>query len=791
MARWGWRDWILAGAFGPFWALCFALSLWDGLSHPQGNPTIFASVDGPGAYPVVVAVRPEEPNLQPGDRLVSMGGEDLKGVTYFEFRARFNDLRLSEADSQLAYERDGERRTASLPVTVPTFRWWAGLLCSLAFAITSFLVLLRARSWHLRRRFFAGAMPWAILTASSFTEAGGAFSTVGGFTRLGAVTLGTTIAVRNAFEWTESGRRAARPWQLGTAYLIGGLYVLAYIQHGWSPFPIRIRPVTNLVMLAYCIVTLYAFTWVSRQSDAGERRRIRWVVYGFAISMVALAASSIAQVLSPMSEVRLLVGTLSALAGIAVPAGLLISILFYDYLDVDRLITGTAAAGVLLAALGATAFAAVPPLSDAIGASLSSDPRNVQLVISMALAALLVPGYQTLSRRFDAWLFPQREALEHGFDQLLEALSRCRGAGELTRIAGESIDRLLQPESIVTYAREEDVFTPVFVRGRAVPPAFDANSPLVTALQGRTGPLVAGNLVRSGEAELSPFDRAALETLDVATIGPTHRRGNLVAFQCLGPKRSGDIYTATDLALLSAVSSKVADLLDRFDDEAVLTEARQMQSALRRYVPGAVAEGLVRGEELPMGEQEVSVLFVDIRGYVRLAEGLDPGEIFSTVNQYTEKVSNVVQSHGGCVVEFNGDGMMAVFGAPKPLDDKEACAVAAAREVVTALERSEISVGIGIATGSAFVGDIQSADRHIWSVIGNTTNLAARLQALTRKLDAAIAVDAATRSAAGPACRGFLMHADVRIRGRSEPLDVFALPLQGRSGPPARLSAVR
>jgi class 3 adenylate cyclase len=109
--------------------------------------------------------------------------------------------------------------------------------------------------------------------------------------------------------------------------------------------------------------------------------------------------------------------------------------------------------------------------------------------------------------------------------------------------------------------------------------------------------------------------------------------------------------------------------------------------------------------------------------------------------------------------------------------------VAAAREVIAKLETRELSVGIGVATGTAYVGDIQSVDRRIWSVVGNTTNLAARLQVLTRDLDAAIAVDAATRQRARAACTGFQLHPAQRIRGRSDPIDVFALPLAAQFAP--------
>jgi adenylate cyclase len=211
-----------------------------------------------------------------------------------------------------------------------------------------------------------------------------------------------------------------------------------------------------------------------------------------------------------------------------------------------------------------------------------------------------------------------------------------------------------------------------------------------------------------------------------------------------------------------------------------------MQDALRRYVPGAIAEQLTRGAELASGEREVSVLFVDIRGYTGFAESRRAEEIFSTVNRYTRTVSEVVQRHAGSVVEFNGDGMMAVFGAPRELAHKERAAVEAGREIVTVVGALEVdgarlSVGVGIATGAAFVGNIQAVDRMIWSAIGNTTNLAARLQGLTRELDAAVVIDRTTWERAQPAAADFETRTGVPIRGRRQTQDVYALLLSSAS----------
>src|SRR5215472_16817925 len=284
---------------------------------------------------------------------------------------------------------------------------------------------------------------------------------------------------------------------------------------------------------------------------------------------------------------------------------------------------------------------------------------------------------------------------------------------------------------------------------------------------------------------LLPADRAVLDSLGAAVLVPIHRGDMIAVFLCLGQKRSGDIYTATDLTLLTAVAEKVSTELRRFDEAEIGLEVRAISDALRRYVPEPIAAQIVCGRNLEARESQVSVLFVDIRGYATYAEDKSAAEVFSTVNRYTETVSRIVRAHGGTVVEFNGDGMMAVFGAPAPLAQKERAAVAASREIVFSVRSLELGahreqpleVGVGIATGKAFVGNIQSIDRLIWSAIGDTSNLAARLQGLTRELNAAVVIDEATRTGADDAAADFERHEGVPIRGRRQTADIYVLPL--------------
>jgi adenylate cyclase len=213
----------------------------------------------------------------------------------------------------------------------------------------------------------------------------------------------------------------------------------------------------------------------------------------------------------------------------------------------------------------------------------------------------------------------------------------------------------------------------------------------------------------------------------------------------------------------------------------MIRHGRELRQKLARYVPGPIADRLERGQDIQARERDVTILFADIRSYTPYAESRDAEEIFSMVSRYTETVSAIVLRHGGHVVEFHGDGLMAVFGAPDALARKEEAAVAAALEIVDAVpllseEGTRLEVGVGAATGPAFVGNIESTDRLIWGAIGNTTNLAARMQGLTRDLDASIAIENVTYERAGARGAGFQRHPDVLIRGRSEPFLVWSLP---------------
>jgi class 3 adenylate cyclase len=768
-------DRILLAVWLPVWAFAFFESARH-FDQPIGLcPVEVAGAAGEDGFPAVTGerrwVQQHAAELRPGDRLLRFGEVELRGASSLDVFLRFAVAARGAASVPLVYERDGATLAAQLPANPARFlRTW--LVVSLIYAAVALLLLWRAPSSPMVRAFFQAFMAAAVLFAASPDDRL-AVAVEGAALGL-TCTLSLLAFQRFPLDAPLGGWARAWPW------LFLALAPFHTSRFG-APLPPRVaEPVALAGVFAFFVTLLALTTRNYRLSDAIGRRQLRWVLFG--IYLAALPPMLTATLVAIDSRWTAAYALNLAAAG-AIPLSLLIAVVRTNLFDVDRLISGAASYNVLLLVALSAGLVLVPQLGDLAAQRLHLDAGASRLAVAVLLTALVLPTQRALRPLLERIFFRERWDVDHGIALLIRQIHDCTDPSQLTPQVGAGLARLLRPELCAVYARQENAFAPVFASGRAIPPAFEADGSLVRVLRARTTPLEGESSRRRGGLALDPFERAALETLGAAVVIPIHGL-DLAAFVVLGRKHSGDVYTPTDLALLASIGDQVGARLRDYDQAALVRESREMEQKLRRYVPGAVVQQLASGHESVAGACEVSVLFVDIRGYTSFAEQRRPDEIFSTLNRYTEAVSRLIQGHGGNVVEFNGDGLMAVFGAPVPLAAKERAAVAAASSIVKALEGLDagagaprISVGVGIATGEAYVGDIRSADRMIWSAVGNTTNLAARLQQLTRDWNAAIVIDARTREAAGAAAERFEPRGHTTIRGRRQEEVLYVLPL--------------
>jgi class 3 adenylate cyclase len=181
---------------------------------------------------------------------------------------------------------------------------------------------------------------------------------------------------------------------------------------------------------------------------------------------------------------------------------------------------------------------------------------------------------------------------------------------------------------------------------------------------------------------------------------------------------------------------------------------------------------------------KATVMFTDIRGFTSLAESQPPEETIELLNTWYTLMFDAIGAHGGVVSLMVGDGLMAIFGAPLPLPGHCACAVRSALEMQETMTlfnderrvagKPEIRIGIGIASGDMVAGYAGTNERATYTCIGDTVNLAARLESHTKVAQRAILTDDATRAGLGDE---FAVAAlgPVAIKGKSAPVEVFAV----------------
>ena len=213
----------------------------------------------------------------------------------------------------------------------------------------------------------------------------------------------------------------------------------------------------------------------------------------------------------------------------------------------------------------------------------------------------------------------------------------------------------------------------------------------------------------------------------------------------------------------------------------------QQRQLFRTFATPEVAEQLLR-EGFSLGGKYVtaSVMFADIRSFTTLSENQEPTDTIELLNSYFALMFDAITSHNGTVNQMEGDGMMAIFGAPVHHENHREHAARAAMEMIELLaafneqravqKKKQIEIGIGIATGRVIAGYTGTRHRATYTCVGDTVNLAARIQDHTKTVERPILLDHYTREG---------LPEDIRVedlgrvtfKGKHQPINVYALPL--------------
>jgi adenylate cyclase len=199
-------------------------------------------------------------------------------------------------------------------------------------------------------------------------------------------------------------------------------------------------------------------------------------------------------------------------------------------------------------------------------------------------------------------------------------------------------------------------------------------------------------------------------------------------------------FSQEELGIFSVIAAEVAISFDNVRSHEELARRVVERQALERFLSANIVEKILANpNEIHLGgeNQVVTILFSDIRGFTRMSERMEPHAVVELLNEYFSEMTDLIFESGGTLDKYLGDGIMAVYGAPLPKPDDPLRATQTAMEMQRALAtlnrdwerrgQQALRMGVGVNTGPVTAGNIGSAKRMDYTVIGDAVNLASRL----------------------------------------------------------------
>lgn len=244
------------------------------------------------------------------------------------------------------------------------------------------------------------------------------------------------------------------------------------------------------------------------------------------------------------------------------------------------------------------------------------------------------------------------------------------------------------------------------------------------------------------DARFSPTESLVNQKIRSAMCAPLWQKEKIIGAIQLDSTRLGNQFTQDDLELLKAIGCQMSMVLEQANLNKKIREEEELRRRLERYHSPQVIDMILKKAEgekddlLEAKNVSVTILFTDIVGFTRLSERLNPLDVNMLLNQYFSRMTDVIFEYEGTLDKYVGDRLMAVFGAPLEKDDDAERAIRAAlkmrRELAAMMKNASpekrFDVRLGINTGHVVAGNIGSPKRMDYTVIGDSVNIASRLE---------------------------------------------------------------
>jgi adenylate cyclase len=289
----------------------------------------------------------------------------------------------------------------------------------------------------------------------------------------------------------------------------------------------------------------------------------------------------------------------------------------------------------------------------------------------------------------------------------------------------------------------------------------------------------------SADERFSGSESLKISGLRSAMCAPLVGKDQLFGVLYVDNLEKASAFTQDELNVFALVAAQAGAAVDNAIAHEKIAQQSLQRSALERFLSPEVVEMVVANPDIRLGgvNQEVTVMFADIRGFTTMSETMEPGRVVEILNEYFTRVTDVIFDNGGTLDKYIGDAVMAVFGAPISKGNDAAAAVNSAIQIqrllielnrdAAAREWPELRVGIGINTGNAIAGNIGSPRRLDYTVVGDAVNTAQRL--MTNAAGGQILISESTAKKLGKTGKIIDLERlpELKVKGRSEAVPVF------------------
>ena len=752
--------------------------------------------------------------------LVGVGGVDRGGLQPFDMLRGVNGrIVTSTRDLQTEIERhpsgarmryllvrNGQLVEEEIPSRTTTLRHFRRFLLenllpgAIGVALAALVIRLQPGS-PAARLFLAFSLQWAIINVGYYDLLG-----AHRFTRLFflAWTFSPAVFVHLALTFPERRSLARRHrWLVWAPYALSAvLYV--WLQGSMAQTFVATAGIIATYWTASLIALVVALGVTARRgATALVRQRARVLMAGFGLGYLAPVAGTTVEV-ALRTEMPFL--NESWRLGFLFPLAVAYAIVRYQLFDIRAVIRlGTIYSVVTgLVALG---YAGLLTGLNVMFARLDMhiSPMVAPAFGGLAVVLLVNPLYLRTQALVDRLFFRARLDAQRALERLADAMTTTLELDRLAPLIASTVDAVVHPERVrLLLADDARTRFRTVAPGDGVTLAGDGH--LAVCLGTLRAPLTRERLL--DDPILADERAGCLEELDALgaeVVVPIVFRDRTTALLALGPRRGGAPYTGEDLRLLRTLASQSAVALEHARAYGALQAAlrrveilESIRAGLSKFVPRTVQRLIEQAPEAPelaKRDVDVSVLFVDIVGYTRLAERLDAATVNRLVERYFGAFLDEIVRNGGDVNETAGDGLMVIFQDADPRRHARAAVTTAVAIMRRATEINEteprdepIVVHVAVNSGRAAVGatkiEGKAGTRWTYTASGPVTNIAARLAALAE--GDAVLLGAATAERL-PSSFPLEDLGEVTLRNVESPVHSYRLPADGAVPSAARV----